>query len=499
MIRRFWAVLTAFVLCFACAAAGAEAAAVTEAIPAEVYQVEPALNNPSPSPEAQALMDWMCGIYGRKIISGQYLDEYQYGKELEAVASVTGGLYPALVGMDLLNYSPSAVSLGSWPTSVDQAIGYWKKGYVVTFCWHWIAPERYLDTTGNAWWSGYRTESTTFRLDKVLSGEDPEGLADLERDLDAIAKQLTRLRDAGVPVLWRPLHEASGGWFWWGVSGPEAYIQLYRMMYEKFTGEYGLNNLIWVWNGQDKAWYPGDDVVDIIGEDVYPGKNVHEAQEKAFRRCLDYTDARKLIMLSECGCVPSPVRCEKDGVMWSAWAVWCYEFVLENGKYSEQYTSAERMQLFYGQENVVTLKDVPALGRTAGEAAEQPAAEETPDNVYRFADGELLGNVRTVPLEGKDWVELASNEETDGVTVTISVPEDGIYDLVIRQAGIGGYKENYLAVDGERIANTVVQGTDIEDCVTPGVSLTAGEHTVTVTCFWGWANLDSLTVVPSGK
>jgi beta-mannanase len=23
-------------------------------------------------------------------------------------------------------------------------------------------------------------------------------------------------QDAGVTVLWHPLHEASGGWFWWG-------------------------------------------------------------------------------------------------------------------------------------------------------------------------------------------------------------------------------------------------------------------------------------------
>ena len=37
-------------------------------------------------------MDWLCGIYGEKMISGQYLDEYQYGQELKAVASVTDGL-----------------------------------------------------------------------------------------------------------------------------------------------------------------------------------------------------------------------------------------------------------------------------------------------------------------------------------------------------------------------------------------------------------------------
>ena len=81
--------------------------------------------------------------------------------------------------------------------------------------------------------------------------------------------------------------------------------------------------------------------------------------------------------------------------------------------------------------------------------------------------------------------------------MTFTVDESAFYDLTVIQAGIGGYKENYLAVDGERIANTVVQGTEIESCVTEHIWLEAGEHTVTVTCFWGWCNLDALVVTRS--
>ncbi|MBQ6175032.1 MAG: hypothetical protein IJK28_10450 [Clostridia bacterium] len=583
---------------------------------AGLYDVEPVLSNPDPSKEAQALMNWMCEIYGEKMISGQYLDEYQYGNELEAVASVTGGRYPAMVGLDLLNYSPSSVSLGSWPTSVDQALGYWKKGYLITYCWHWNAPEKYLDTTGNNWWGGFYTENTTFNLAKALNGEDPEGYDLLIRDMDAIAKQLTRLRDAGVPVLWRPLHEASGGWFWWGASGPEAYIQLYRLMYERFTGEYGLNNLIWVWNGQAADWYPGDDVVDIIGEDIYAGHHAHDSQSAAFIRCSKYTDTKKLIIMSECGCIPSPIKCERDQTMWGAWATWCYEFVLQDGKYSEDYTNAEAMNLFYSQDNVITLADVPDFGRNgqeepSGEAvqlvysfadaavtgnasrtltgaeirgnaegdsavltvsvpvsgsyrivitqsgigghkenyltvdgetvgntvvqsdAEEacefgavwldagehtigvsafwgwvslrtleliPEQEEGGNQRYEFEEGELLGNVKTGTLGAVSWVELASNDENDGVTVTVNVAKDAFYDLTVVQAGIGGYKENYLAIDGERLdVNTVVQQGNWEDCVTGHIWLTAGEHTVTVTCFWGWARLDALILTVSDE
>ena len=580
----------------------------------DIYDVPSTLCNPDPSAEAQALMDWMCSVYGKKMISGQYLDEYQYGAELDAIAAVTESRRPAMVGLDLLNYSPAGVKLGSWPTSVDQAIGYWKKGYIITYCWHWIAPENYLDTTGNNWWGGFYTQNTTFSLAKAMNGEDPEGYEFLIRDMDAIAEQLKRLGDAGIPVLWRPLHEASGGWFWWGAFGPEPYIALYRLMYDRFTNVHGLNNLIWVWNGQSADWYPGDDVVDIIGEDIYAGHHAHDSQSAAFLRCLSYTGAKKLIILSECGCIPSPIKCARDQTMWGAWGVWSGEFVMNGRNYSEDYTGADTLALFYSQDNVITLADVPDFGRKddkseaeavlsglsypfadcevsgnasrtltgadiRGNAEEDSAVltvqvpesgsyrivitqsgigghkennlsvdgevigttvvqgeeEEVCDSGtvwleagehrigvhavwgwvslrtlelipepdadaeqrYEFEDGELLGNVRIGMLGADGWVELASNDETDGVAVTVSAAEDGYYDLVILQAGIGGYKENYLAVDGERIANTVVQGTDWERCVTPRVWLSAGEHTVTVTCFWGWDKLDALILMPS--
>ncbi|MBQ8136561.1 MAG: hypothetical protein IJ174_03925, partial [Clostridia bacterium] len=443
----------------------------------DFYDVAPTLSNPAPSAEAQALMEYLCSVYGEKMISGQYLDEYQYGAELNAVAGVTGGLYPAMVGLDLMNYSPASVSLGSWPTSVDQAIEYWRNGYLVTMCWHWIAPESYIDTTSNHWWGAYRAENTTLDLAAAMDGRDSKAYDLLIRDMDAIAEQLQRLRDAGVPVLWRPLHEASGGWFWWGAAGAEPYIALYRLMYDRFTNLHGLNNLIWVWNGQDAAWYPGDDVVDILGTDIYAGYHAHDSQSAAFLTLHGMTGAKKLLMLTECGCVPSPIKCARDGAMWSAFAVWCYEYVLNDGRYSETYTSADTLKLFYTQENVITRKDVPALGRATPQAEEiKQETDESGAIRVEFEDGTLHGHTRVVKAGPQTCVELASNDENDGVTVTVRVPASGEYDLVVIQSGIGGYKENYLSVDGERIGNTIVQGTDMEECVTERVYLTEGEH-----------------------
>ena len=69
-----------------------------------------------------------------------------------------------------------------------------------------------------------------------------EGYDLLIRDIDAIAEQLKRLQDAGVPVLWRPLHEASGGWFWWGNAGAEAYKELYVLLYDRLTNHHDRGN-----------------------------------------------------------------------------------------------------------------------------------------------------------------------------------------------------------------------------------------------------------------
>lgn len=93
------------------------------------------------------------------------------------------------------------------------------------------------------------------------------------RDLDAIAGQLKRLQAENIPILWRPLHEAGGKWFWWGAKGPDAAKKLYDIMRDRFINYHGIDNLIWVWSTPEWDWYPGNDRVDIIGYDSYPGSH----------------------------------------------------------------------------------------------------------------------------------------------------------------------------------------------------------------------------------
>lgn len=334
------------------------------ALPEDVWQVEPALVNPNADANTRRLMDYLCSIYGKRMLSGQYCDTGMNGTEMTVIRETTG-YQPAVLGLDMIEMSPSrAKHNGGGSQVVQYAKDWWEAGGIVTFCWHWNVPEKYLK---DIWWKGFYTDTVSIDLDKIMRGEDEEGYALLMSDIDAIAGCLKELQDAGVPVLWRPLHEVSGGWFWWGASGAEAYKQLYRTMYEKLTVEHGLNNLIWVWNGQDADWYPGDAYVDIIGEDIYAGNRVYTSQAARFLKALEATPTRKLVMLTENGCLIDPELAARDSILWGMFCTWQGEFVQQDGKLCETYNDAEMLKKVYSSDLVITLDELPNLKDNEGE------------------------------------------------------------------------------------------------------------------------------------
>ena len=100
-------------------------------------------------------------------------------------------------------------------------------------------------------------------------------------------------------------------------------------MYDQLVNVHGLNNLIWVWTvdttpgceDQYDDWYPGDDVVDIVGVDIY--ENNTDAKTRQYQALVDVTKGRKLVTISECGNIPSPDACFSEGNAWSWFMVWC--------------------------------------------------------------------------------------------------------------------------------------------------------------------------------
>ena len=328
------------------------------------YDVSAKLANPNADDNAKRLMKFIIDIYGKKTLAGQ-CGEGLNSDEFKAVYSVTRK-YPAVMMLDMMDYSPSRVKYGTRGRSVEAAIEWHKLGGIVKFLWHWNAPKDLIDSQERKWWSGFYTDATNFSLAKVLSKEDAEGYNLLISDIDAIALQLTQLQNSGIPVLWRPLHEASGGWFWWGASGAENFKKLWVLMYERLTFHHKLNNLIWIWNGGDKDWFPGAEYVDLVGEDIYAPKRNYGSQANKFYEIVEYLKelgAMKAIGMTECGTVPDINEMERDKAMWYMFATWNSGFVrAENSsRYSQEYTESSHLKRMYDDDRVLTLKDLPDL------------------------------------------------------------------------------------------------------------------------------------------
>ena len=232
------------------------------------------LVTPNPTPEAVRLLDFISGISGAKTLAGQHNVPLTGSSRLASVHNALGR-YPALCGQDL-----GFAASGDWDginfrqRTIDEAIQRSKEGFIVTLMWHAVRP--------------IEEEPVTFRdsicgklTDAQWTDLITPGTAIHERwksQVDVIAGFLRQLRDAAVPVLWRPYHEMNGGWFWWGKRrGENGTQKLYCMLFDRLVHFHGLNNLIWVYNCNEvmdsndpyDVHYPGDDVVDILATDIY--------------------------------------------------------------------------------------------------------------------------------------------------------------------------------------------------------------------------------------
>lgn len=110
-----------------------------------------------------------------------------------------------MLGLDFMRYTPCRVQNGDTSDAVEKAIEFSRAGGIVTFCWHWNVPDKYLlsgtDGGNPRWWGGFYTKNvdrSKFSLTKIMNGSDPKGYNTLMSDVDEIAKQLKRLSDADV-------------------------------------------------------------------------------------------------------------------------------------------------------------------------------------------------------------------------------------------------------------------------------------------------------------
>lgn len=328
----------------------------------DLYKVTDTLSDPDAFDNSKRLYKFLRDCYGKYTITGQVCDTGKFGTEMVMIENETGH-YPAMLGLDMSSYTPVSVELGSKGKAVDYAKDFYlNQGGIVTMCWHWVAPKAYLpNDNAHPWYSGFYKEHTTIKLDDIAEGKDEAGKAALLADIDAICEAMEPLKEAQVPVLWRPLHEASGGWFWWGDCKASSYLWLWNQMYEKMVHEHGLHNLIWVWNGQSKDWYPGDDTVDIVGTDIYPPAHSYGSQSSAFAELASWPSSPKIVALTENGVMPDPELIQRDRAVWSWFCTWSGEFIQELHLATENYTEFSMWDKVYQSDDTLALDDLPCL------------------------------------------------------------------------------------------------------------------------------------------
>ncbi|KAK2774965.1 hypothetical protein FQN52_004093 [Onygenales sp. PD_12] len=323
-----------------------DAITLTPSAPRPPHDITTTPVSPNATADAKALLAYLGSTYGSKIISGQ--------QDLESLNWITEniGKTPAILGVDLMDYTDSRISRGASSTDIADGLTFSvDSGGLVTLCWHWGAPVGLYDTPEHPWYSGFYTDATDFNLTTALSSPDNANYTLLLHDIDTVAVQLKSLSDAGVPVLFRPLHEAEGGWFWWGAQGAEPAKRLYHLLFERLTGYHGLGNLVWVWNSIDPEWYPGDEVVDIVSADTYV--QGHGAMSGEYERLLELVGDKKMAAASEVGSIPSVEALKGYEAHWAWWCTWSGDYVTGG-----EWNSKEFLEGVLGDEYVITLEEV---------------------------------------------------------------------------------------------------------------------------------------------
>lgn len=326
------------------------------------------LSNPYANLKTQNIYEFLKAIYGKRTLAGQSTG---YGRTVESDALYLGtGKYPAIRNFDFLWDSPSFCNGNPKAENVDLAIDWSKDGGLCAFSWHWYAPMNECS---------FYSKDTSFNLANAVTEEDLahmdfEDIKQLKNDkvitreaykivedIDAMCELIQRLEDKNVTMLWRPLHEASGGWFWWGNYGADAYKWLWKLLYERMTDYHELDNLIWVWNGQDRDWYPGDEYCDIIGLDIYNDPHDYGISPSKLAELSEWSDSGKLLTMSECGTMPDPDLIVRDNAYWLWFAVWNSDFIVVDltTELSEEYTSLEMMKKVYNSDVIITLDELP--------------------------------------------------------------------------------------------------------------------------------------------
>ena len=403
------------------------------------FKISAAPVTPNASESARKVYSFLRENFGKKTISGMMISDqnfnYNYGdmkiippggctpadscKYTDEQVSWKGqtdiaefykrsGHYPAIGGFDMLfaagGHHEEGWFRGYTENNLLMTEDLWNMGGIPTYTWHWKVGEDTVFYTKDTYpmngfnasgctegVKGTSESNTCFNYTKAFKGdkcaeidETSQEYKDIVADVDIVSGYFKQLQEKGIAVVWRPLHEASGGWFWWGTASAECYVQLYRLVFKRMVEINKLNNLIWVWNintdpafGYDysalnAAWYPGDDYVDIVAVDIYDPLNDHNSAANYYNKIVSDVGTNKMIALSENGAIPDIDSIAEDKAYWSYWMTWSQTW---SGNFLEK-TPTDMWKRNLDDERIIALDNMPGWNNVVADTSSQSAAIE---------------------------------------------------------------------------------------------------------------------------
>ncbi len=338
----------------------------------------------------------------------------EYDREIKYLQNEIGKA-PAMQGFDFGANCPCY----QWDDGVVERMIDWtkNKGGICTASWHINVPTTLADYTLG---EPLDFSKTTYSEKTDFSPSNAMKEGTIEYDywqlcIKNLAAQLTKLQDAGVPLIFRPLHEADGNysnggtsWFWWGKEGPEVYNQLWKFLYTELTEKYGLHNIIWeqnlyTWSDKSVEWYSGDDYVDLVGYDKYntqyhrhdgktSGPNL-DAESGIFWQLYDEIKGAKMITMAECDSLPSLDNITIENAAWGYFCPWYDEESSPKFISGEDYQDKDELIKLYNSDYCITLDELPAdLFSSGSEPTTDPTTTTQPttdgDIIYGDANGD---------------------------------------------------------------------------------------------------------------
>ncbi|MBN2279589.1 MAG: T9SS type A sorting domain-containing protein [Candidatus Marinimicrobia bacterium] len=295
------------------------------------------------------VLEYLYSISGENILAGQHNREPNSDpdKWTEYIFEATGK-YPALWSADFLFQQDNIDN--RW-TMIYEAKEQWDNGAVVSIMWHACPPDQPEPCNWNT--GIINSQLSDAQWTELLTEGAPLNTIFKSR-MDEIATYLQYLEDEGVEVLWKPFHEMNQGAFWWGGRpGPEGTAKLYRFLYEYFTNEKGLSNLVWVWDMQDLSrdfedYNPGDAYWDIFAFDIYDN-----GFDKSWYDYILSIVGDKPIAIGECAELPTAglLQSQPRWVYFLSWA----ELV-------QSHNTLLEIREIYSDPHVITRDEMPGWG-----------------------------------------------------------------------------------------------------------------------------------------